>query len=83
VVGLQLDEGSALGQGPFRDARDRRGHHHRAPRGLAASWMRVLWTCWSAHTPYDPTHHTTAMAALPTDWPAHPFSRRQRSPRGI
>lgn len=39
----------------FRDARDRCGqHYHRALRGLAARWMRVLWTCWSTHTPYDP-----------------------------
>ncbi len=30
----------------FRDARDHRGQrYHRALRGLAARWMRVLWTC--------------------------------------
>jgi transposase len=51
----------------FHDARDRRGHHyHRALRGLAARWMRVLWACWSTHTPYDPKRHITAMAALTT-----------------
>ncbi|AEA23393.1 transposase IS111A/IS1328/IS1533 [Pseudonocardia dioxanivorans CB1190] len=51
----------------FRDARDQRGqHYHRALRGLAARWMRVLWTCWSTHTPYDPKRHTTAQAALTT-----------------
>jgi transposase len=49
----------------FREARDRRGqHYHRALRGLAARWMRVLWTCWQASTPYDPKRHTTAMTAL-------------------
>ena len=48
----------------FRDARDHRGQqYHRALRGLAARWMRVLWTCWSTCTPYDPTRHTTAIAA--------------------
>jgi transposase len=51
----------------FREARDHRGqHYHRALRGLAARWMRVLWTCWSTHTPYDPKRHTTAQAALTT-----------------
>jgi hypothetical protein len=48
----------------FRDARDRRGqHYHRALRGLAARWMRVLWTCWHTNTPYDPERHTTAVDA--------------------
>jgi transposase len=48
----------------FRDARDRRGqHYHRALRGLAARWMRVLWTCWHTNTPYDPERHTTAVEA--------------------
>jgi transposase len=48
----------------FRDARDRRGqHYHRALRGLAARWMRVLWTCWHTNTPYDPERHTTALEA--------------------
>lgn len=51
----------------FREARDQRGqHYHRALRGLAARWMRVLWTCWSTHTPYDPKRHTTAQTALTT-----------------
>ena len=48
----------------FREARDRRGqHYHRALRGLAARWMRVLWTCWHTNTPYDPERHTTAVDA--------------------
>ena len=51
----------------FRDARDHRGQrYHRALRGIAARWMRVLWTCWTANTPYNPERHTTAVAALPT-----------------
>jgi hypothetical protein len=33
----------------FRQARDQRGQqYHRALRGLAARWTRVLWTCWMA-----------------------------------
>ncbi len=68
MVGLQLDEGRTLGAAAFRDARDHRGqHYHRALRGLAARWMRVLWTCWTTNTPYDPERHTTAAQALQTD----------------
>jgi transposase len=49
----------------FREARDRRGqHYHRALRGLAARWMRVLWACWQTNTAYDPERHNTALAAL-------------------
>jgi hypothetical protein len=48
----------------FRDARDHGQRYHRALRGLAARWMRVLWTCWTASTPYDPQRHTTAVKAL-------------------
>lgn len=45
----------------FRQARDQRGQrYHRALRGLAARWMRVLWRCWTDEVPYDPTKHTTA-----------------------
>jgi transposase len=51
----------------FRDARDHRGQrYHRALRGLAARWMRVLWTCWTTNTPYDPELHTTAVEAMKT-----------------
>jgi transposase len=51
----------------FRDARDHRGQrYHRALRGIAARWMRVLWTCWTTNTPYHPERHTTAVQALQT-----------------
>jgi transposase len=51
----------------FRDARDHRGQrYHRALRGLAARWMRVLWTCWTTNTHYNPELHTTAVQALQT-----------------
>lgn len=49
----------------FRDGRDHRGQrYHRALRGVAARWMRVLWTCWTQRTRYDPQQHHTAQAAL-------------------
>ena len=42
----------------FRQARDQRGQrYHRALRGLAARWMRILWRCWTDHTTYDPARH--------------------------
>ncbi len=31
--------------------------HHRALRGVAARWVRVLWRCWHDHAEYDPTRH--------------------------
>ena len=49
----------------FRHARDHRGqHYYRALHGLAARWMRVLWTCWTSNTPYHPEPHTTAREAI-------------------
>ena len=45
----------------FREARDQRGQrYHRALRGLAARWTRILWRCWTDATPYDPTKHRNA-----------------------
>jgi transposase len=44
-----------------REARDQRGqHYHRALRGLAARWMRILWRCWTDHTTYQPERHQAA-----------------------
>lgn len=45
----------------FRTARTERGQrYHRALRGIVARWMRVLWTCWTNGTTYDPTKHACA-----------------------
>ena len=45
----------------FRQARDQRGQrYHRALRGLAARWMRILWTCWTNGVTYDPAQHGAA-----------------------
>jgi transposase len=47
----------------FREARDERSQrYHRALRGLAARWMRILWRCWTDNQAYNPARHTTAVA---------------------
>ena len=33
---------------------------HGALRGVAASWLRVLWRCWQDHTTYEPSRHRPA-----------------------
>lgn len=44
------------------DAGKARGlHHHRALRGLAARWARVLWRCWQDGTPYDEERHLASI----------------------
>jgi transposase len=43
----------------YQTARGRGQHHYRALRGLGARWTRVLWRCWTDHTPYDPVRHTS------------------------
>jgi transposase len=51
----------------FRAGRDERGqHYHRALRGLAARWMRVLWRCWTDGTVYDPAKHLTTIPTTTT-----------------
>jgi transposase len=45
----------------FRAARDQHGQrYHRALRGLAARWMRVLRRCWTDGVAYDPAKHLSA-----------------------
>lgn len=45
----------------FRDAREQKGQrYHRALRGLAARWTRILWRCWTNHETYDPARHGSA-----------------------
>ena len=47
----------------YKQAREeRKQHYHRALRGLAARWIRVLWRCWQDGTTYDPARHTNAAA---------------------
>jgi transposase len=35
--------------------------HHQAIRSLAYKWLRILWACWTTHTPYN---EATYLAAL-------------------
>lgn len=41
----------------YRRARARGARHPHAVRILARGWVRVLWTCWTTDTPYDPSRH--------------------------
>ena len=51
----------------FQQARQQHGQrYHRALRGLAARWTRVLWRCWQDGADYDPGKHTSAAAVTAT-----------------
>jgi transposase len=41
----------------YRQARQRGKRHPHAIRILMRAWLRLLWACWHANTPYDPTRH--------------------------
>lgn len=50
----------------FQTARNERGQrYHRALRGVAARWMRVLWRCWTDGTTYDSAKHGSAAGFAP------------------
>lgn len=38
--------------------------HHRALRGIAARWVRILWRCWQDNTAYDISRHPHRREAL-------------------
>lgn len=38
----------------YADARRRGKRHPHAVRILMRAWLRVMWSCWHAGTPYDP-----------------------------
>ena len=45
----------------FQQARTQRGQRdHRALRGRATRWMRVMWRCWTDGTTYDPAKYIAA-----------------------
>ncbi len=48
----------------YRHARARGCDHPHAVRILARAWVRVLWRCWQARTPYDPEQHGRALPFL-------------------
>ena len=41
----------------YRRARSRGARHPHAVRILARGWIRVIWTCWTTDTAYDPSRH--------------------------
>lgn len=53
--GILYETARAAGQG-----------HHRALRGIAARWVRVLWKCWHEGIDYDATLHPHRHQALTT-----------------
>jgi hypothetical protein len=42
----------------YASARARGHNHRRALRTLGRAWSRIIWRCWTTHTPYDPARHT-------------------------
>jgi transposase len=54
---------SSWARNAYDTARARGHHHHRALRGLAARWMRILWRCWQDRSPYDPERHLALASA--------------------
>ena len=41
----------------YNAARARGHNHRRALRTLGRCLARIIWKCWTTHTPYDPQHH--------------------------
>jgi transposase len=50
----------------YQSARATGQGHHRALRGIAARWVRILWKCWHDGVEYDPTQHPHRRTALTT-----------------
>jgi transposase len=48
---------SAWANDCYRRARSRGARHPHAVRILARGWVRVIWTCWTTDTAYDPARH--------------------------
>ena len=47
----------------YQAQRDQGKGHHAAVRALAFKWIRILFRCWKAHTPYDEARYLRAVAA--------------------
>ena len=65
----------------YHQARARGQLHNRALRGIGARWTRVLWRCWTDHTPYDPGRHPNGQPPTTATPDRHPPSSRAHSPR--
>jgi len=55
---------SAWAAAVYQRALARGCDHPHAIRILARAWVRVLWRCWQARTPYDVTRHGGAVALV-------------------
>lgn len=53
-------------QDVYTRARDRGQNHQRAIRTLGRAWTRILWSCWTNNTPYQPDHHRALQHLLST-----------------
>lgn len=47
----------------YTRARARGLNHAHAVRVLARACLRIIWRCWTDHTPYDPARHFAAVTA--------------------
>jgi len=54
---------SPWAQDTYARARARGHNHPHAVRILARAWLRIIWRCWTDHTPYDPDRHQAAITA--------------------
>jgi transposase len=45
----------------YRQKREKGSTHQAAVRALAFKWIRILYRCWQAHTPYDETKYLNAL----------------------
>jgi transposase len=54
-------QSSPWAKGVYDQARARGARHAHAIRILARAWIRIIWRCWSEHTPYDPAAHRAAL----------------------
>jgi transposase len=62
-------KGSPWAQAVYERARARGARHAHAIRILARAWIRIIWRCWSDHTPYDPAHHLSLNRLLQEQTP--------------
>lgn len=51
----------------YQRARDRGHDHPHAVRILARACADIIWSCWTDHTPYDPSRHRALQTTLNQD----------------
>jgi len=61
----------------YRQQRDKGSSHHAAVRALAFKWIRILYRCWQARTPYDESTYLNALRqrGSPLLKPLHPIAQ--------